>query len=347
MDFNFEAHQQFSLPDRSFLNIFKRDITKIAEAAGFSATETGRVNLVVMEMATNLLKHAGTLGGELLVKPIFGENGTAAGLELLCLDNGPGMSDPQRMMQDGVSTYGSMGQGLGAIKRLSDFFDIYSQRGVGTVILSRIYQKKYIPKSAARSDKKFQVGAVLVPKAGEKVSGDAWGLRMSHEGAYLLTLDGLGHGEHAHEASLTALKAFHQQPKLTPSQMLRGIHAEIKKTRGAVGAIAHWNAEAGNLLFCGIGNISGRLIVPDRSKSLLSYNGTLGMSVPTTINDQHLSWERNNVMILHSDGLKTRWDLQKYPELTRHDPTLIAAVLYKDNTRTTDDTLVVVVRATE
>jgi anti-sigma regulatory factor (Ser/Thr protein kinase) len=347
MDFNFEAHQQFPLPDRSFLNIFKRDISKIAEATGFTEAETGRVNLVVMEMATNLLKHAGTNGGELLVKPICKEKGTACGIELLCLDNGPGMSDPQRMMEDGVSTYGSMGQGLGAIKRQSDFFDIYSQRGVGTVILSRIYRKGKAPKSAARSAHKFQVGAVMVPKAGEKVSGDGWGLRLSYEGAYLLVLDGLGHGEYAHKAATTALQAFQQQPKGSPSEMLRGIHAEIKRTRGAVGAIAHWNAETSTMLFCGIGNIAGRLFMPDRPKSLLSYNGTLGMNVPNTINDQHLAWERNNVMILHSDGLKTRWDLSKYPELTRHDPTLIAAVLYKDNTRTTDDTLVVVVRATE
>ncbi|ALI98902.1 SpoIIE family protein phosphatase [Rufibacter tibetensis] len=347
MDFNFAEHHYFPLADRTFQNIVRRDIGKIAEASGFSEAEVGRVSIVVTEMATNLVKHAQSKGGELLVKPICLENGETCGIELICLDNGPGMSDPQRMMEDGVSTFGSMGQGLGAIKRQSDFFDIYSQRGLGTAILCRIYRKGKAPKSAARSEQRFQMGAVLVPKPGEKVSGDGWGLRLSHQGAYLMVLDGLGHGEYAHEAATTALQAFRQQPKQTPSEMLRGVHAAIKRTRGAVGAIAHWNAEAGTLLFCGIGNIAGRLIMPDKPKSLLSYNGTLGMSVPTTINDQHLTWERGNTMILHSDGLKSRWDLGKYPELTRHDPTLIAAVLYKDNTRTTDDTLVVVVRATE
>ncbi|WP_181304896.1 ATP-binding protein [Rufibacter sp. XAAS-G3-1] len=347
MDFNFAEHHYFPLADRTFQNIVRRDIGKIAEAAGFSEAEVGRVSLVVTEMATNLVKHASSKGGELLVKPICQENGKACGIELLCLDNGPGMSDPQRMMEDGVSTFGSMGQGLGAIKRQSDFFDIYSQRGVGTVILSRIYRKGKAPKGAARSEQKFQVGAVLVPKPGEKVSGDGWGLRLSHQGAYLMVLDGLGHGEHAHEAATNALHAFQQQPKQAPSEMLRAVHAAIKRTRGAVGALAHWNAEDGTLLFCGIGNIAGRLIMPDKPKSLLSYNGTLGMSMPNTLNDQQLTWERGNLMILHSDGLKSRWDLTKYPELTRHDLTLIAAVLYKDNTRTTDDTLVVVVRATD
>ncbi|MFC6996667.1 ATP-binding protein [Rufibacter roseus] len=347
MDFNFDAYHQFPLIDRSFLNIIRRDISKIAEAHNFTEAEVGRVSLVVTEMATNLLKHTGTHGGELLVKPICQLNGKTCGIELLCLDNGPGMSDPLRMMEDGVSTFGSMGQGLGSIKRQSDFFDIYSQRGIGTVILSRVYRKGNAPKSGARNENKFEIGAVMVPKQGEHVSGDGWGIRLAHQGAYLFTLDGLGHGEHAHEAATAALQAFQQQPKGSPSDMLRGVHSAIKRTRGAVGAIAHWTADAGTLRFCGVGNIGGRLLLHDRAKNLLSYNGTLGMSMPNTINDQHLTWERGNIIVLHSDGLKSRWDFQKYPELTKHDPTLIAAVLYKDNTRTTDDTLVVVVRATD
>ncbi|MBA9078469.1 MULTISPECIES: SpoIIE family protein phosphatase [Rufibacter] len=347
MDFNFDAHQQFPLADRSFLNIVRRDIGKIAEAVGFTEAEVGRVSLVVTEMSTNLLKHVGSPGGELLVKPICQENGSVCGIELLCLDNGPGMSDPQRMMEDGVSTFGSMGQGLGAIKRQSDFFDIYSQRSTGTVILSRIYKKGKAPKVAARNEQGFEIGSIMVPKPGEKVSGDGWSLRLSYKGAYLIVLDGLGHGENAHAAAQSAVQSFQQQPKVAPSDMLRGVHAAIKKTRGAVGAIAHWNAETRSLAFCGIGNISGRLIGASQAKNLLSYNGTLGMNVPNTINDQQQTWERGQMIILHSDGLKSRWDLSKYPELTRHDATLIAAVLYKDNTRTLDDTLVVVVRATE
>lgn len=346
MDFNFNKHQHFPLADRSFLNIVRRDISKIAENIGFTEAETGRVSLVVTEMATNLLKHATTQGGELLVKPLCDENSQSCGIELLCLDNGPGMSDPQRMMEDGVSTFGSMGQGLGAIKRQSDFFDIYSKRGLGTIILSRIYRKGQVPNLLTRTTHKFQIGAVMVPKPGEKESGDGWSLRLSHEGAYLVVLDGLGHGEYAYEASQSAVHAFQQQPKQTPSAMLRGIHAAIKKTRGAVGAIAHWNVESQSLYFCGIGNISGRIFSAEGTKNLLSYNGTLGMTVPTTLNDHHHHWAPGSMMVLHSDGLKTRWDFQKYPELIRHDPTLIAAVLYKDNTRTVDDTLVVVVRAT-
>lgn len=91
-------HQRFLLADRSFANIIKRDITRIAESYGFSPTEVGRVNIVVSEMTSNLLKYA-PQGGELLVKYT-----SEQALEIICIDSGPGMKDPHRMILDGTST---------------------------------------------------------------------------------------------------------------------------------------------------------------------------------------------------------------------------------------------------
>ncbi|MDX5443197.1 MAG: stage II sporulation protein E, partial [Hymenobacteraceae bacterium] len=62
------AHQKFSIHDRSFASIAKRDITRLAESLGFSESEVGRVNIVVSELITNLIKFSKN-GGELLVKP--------------------------------------------------------------------------------------------------------------------------------------------------------------------------------------------------------------------------------------------------------------------------------------
>ena len=116
-------HQRFSLADRSFANIVKRDITRLAESHGFSPSEVGRINIVVSEMASNLLKHS-PQGGDILVKYT-----TDNALEIICIDSGPGMKDPQRMMQDGSSTAGTAGEGLGAIVRQSHTFDMYTQPG--------------------------------------------------------------------------------------------------------------------------------------------------------------------------------------------------------------------------
>ncbi|WP_233507801.1 ATP-binding protein [Adhaeribacter pallidiroseus] len=55
MDYN--LHVRFELVDRSFVNIVKRDITKLASSFGLSEVEIGKVNIVIAEMASNLIKH--------------------------------------------------------------------------------------------------------------------------------------------------------------------------------------------------------------------------------------------------------------------------------------------------
>lgn len=341
MDVN--QHQQFLVPDKSYSSMVKRDITRLTEGYGFSAADTGKVNIVISEMVSNLAKHA-SKGGELLVKPI---GSPVSGIEILCLDSGPGMADHVRMQQDGFSTYGSAGEGLGAIKRQSDEFDLYSQQGVGTVVLSRIY-KSGKQKEQAINSSQYEVGYVLVPKPKETLCGDGLALVLRGPDLYLLALDGLGHGSNANEASKQAAQLFLASPATAPAEALRHIHANIRHTRGAVGFIASISGSTHSINYCGIGNIAGRLFSPENiaagasSTSIVSYNGILGHNVPNTLHDRQLDWERGKMLVLHSDGLKSRWDMAKLPQLNRHLVTTIAAVLYKTNSRQTDDTLVIV-----
>ncbi|MCX2740222.1 ATP-binding protein [Pontibacter anaerobius] len=345
MDVN--QHQLFAIPDKSYASMAKRDIARIAESIGMSVNDVGKLNIVVAEMASNLTKHS-PQGGELLVRPLG--NSPTEGIEVICIDNGPGMTDPNRMQQDGISTFGTAGEGLGAIKRQSDVFDLYSQQGIGTVILSRIF--KTTKAGATQPARHHEIGYVMVPKPKETLCGD--GLAIIEKGTelYLLALDGLGHGANAHEASQQAVQVFKSSPALLPTDALRQVHHSIKRTRGAVGFVANISASSQRISYCGIGNIAGKLYTPDTSfgssapyKNLISYNGILGHNIPTTLNNQELEWGRHRTLIIHSDGLKSRWDLSKYHSLNRHLPTTVAALLYKDNARHTDDALVVVCRS--
>ncbi|WP_276496497.1 ATP-binding protein [Pontibacter litorisediminis] len=339
-----KQHQRFLIPDKSYASIAKRDIARIAESVGMSANEVGRLNIVVAEMVSNLAKHAAQ-GGELLVRPL---GAPADGIEVICLDSGPGMADPSKMQEDGVSTFGSAGEGLGAIKRQSDMFELYSQQGVGTIILSRVYKN---PKSVKQQTKLHDIGYVLVPKPKETLCGDGLAIIEKEKELYLLALDGLGHGANAHEAAQQAVQAFTSSPALLPTDALRLVHQSIKRTRGAVGFVANISANSWRMSYCGIGNIAGKLYTPDASfsnapyKNMISYNGILGHNIPTTLNNQELEWGRHRMLILHSDGLKSRWDLSRYHALNRYSPTTVAALLYKDNSRQTDDTMVVVCRS--
>lgn len=341
-----KQHQRFLIPDKSYASIAKREVTRIAESIGMSANGVGKLNIVVAEMASNLSKHA-ALGGELLVRVL---GAPYPGIEVICLDSGPGMADPSKMQEDGVSTLGTAGEGLGAIKRQSDVFDLYSQQGVGTVILSRIYLNSKIT-AGAQATSHHDVGYVLVPKPKETLCGDGLAILEHEKGVYLLALDGLGHGASAHEASQLAVQFFTSSPALLPADALRNIHQSIKRTRGAVGIAANISTRSNRLSYCGIGNIAGKLYGPDGSygsssyKNIISYNGILGHNIPTTLNSQELEWGHHRMLILHSDGLKSRWDLSRYHALNRHLPSTVAALLYKDHSRQTDDALVVVCRS--
>lgn len=337
-------HIRFALPDRSYSSITKRDITKLAEGWGFSETEVGKLNIVISELLSNLAKFSGQ-GGELLVKTLGTPVHT---IEILCLDKGPGMSEPLRMLEDGVSTFGSAGEGLGAIKRQSSFFDIYSLPSLGTVILVHI-TKSSLKSKIIQEPNRLEIGYVMVPKPNEQVCGDGFSVVTQNNRTDILALDGLGHGANANEASAQAIAAFQENILLDPANRLRAIHSAIKRTRGAVGLTAR--ICNGKIDYCGIGNIVGKLFSQEASsvgpqyKNIISYNGILGYNIPNTLNNQQLDWVRNKTLILHSDGLKTRWELSKYPNLLRHHPTIIAAVLYLDHSRHTDDTLVVVCKA--
>src|SRR5688572_557698 len=112
------THVALKADDRSYFAILKKEIHNLAASAGFTETKLGELDIIVAEMVTNLVKHAG--GGQVLVKLV--ETNGNQGIELISIDNGPGMTDVTRMVADGVSTKNTLGQGLGAMKRLSDLF---------------------------------------------------------------------------------------------------------------------------------------------------------------------------------------------------------------------------------
>src|ERR1041384_4284658 len=138
-----------------------------------------------MEICSNIVKHGG--GGELLAQPL--ERDEHRGVELIGLDKGSGIADLAKCLHDGFSTGGSPGTGLGAIRRLSQAFDVYSQPGHGTVVLSQLWPDGHAPRAP-----RMECGAVIVPAPNEIECGDAWCFVERAGGALVMGVDGLGHG---------------------------------------------------------------------------------------------------------------------------------------------------------
>ena len=325
------------LGDSSRVGEARRIASTMAGRLGFDEAGRGRVALVVTEAATNLVKHA--VGGELVLVPIT--RGPSDGVEVLALDKGPGMADVGRCRTDGYSTAGSAGNGLGAMARIADTFDVYSAPGLGTAVLARLWAS---PPPRGRDAIRLETGSVCLPKTGESASGDSWATIDVDGRSQLLVVDGLGHGPQAAEAAREAIRIFHEFAGKGPIEILSAAHAALRVTRGAVAAVADIDPARGSIRYVGMGNISGAILsVAGQSQSLVSMSGTVGHEA-RRFQEFVYPWPPGATLVMHSDGLAGHWRLDRYPGLAARDPSLVAGVLYRDFCRGRDDVTVVVAR---
>ena len=312
----------------------RRTALRAAERARFDSTLQGRVALVAAELSSNLLKHSGD-GGTLLINSVVPPTGMGA-VELVAIDRGPGMANPAAAFEDGYSSTGSLGLGIGTIRRQASHFEIHSLADRGTAILARIAA------DSPRGEREFEIGVLSVPKDGEDVSGDGWAAAHVPSGIQLLVVDGLGHGLLAHDAATLAVETFRSTAGGAPVDVLRALHAPLRSSRGATAGVFSIDSRTRVITYCGVGNIGAAVVTADRSRKLVSLNGTVGRE-PVQFKQFEAEWHPNSVLVAHSDGLTTRWRLDE-PGLAAKDPTLIAAVLFRDFARELDDVTVVVAR---
>lgn len=330
-------HLDIAVSEPSQVGEARRAASRLAAGHGLDETAVGRVAIIVTELGNNLWRHA--TKGRLLI----GCRRTVAGcqLEVIALDSGPGM-DVARCLRDGYSSGGTPGTGLGAVRRLSTDFSAFSLADRGTVILSRTW----VPSPAGAGPPSPRVSVVhagiCLAAPGEIISGDAWEIRVDDDVATLMVADGLGHGPEAAEAAAEAIRVFATATG-SPSAILERAHPSMRSTRGAAVAIAEVDAMAGTVTYAGAGNISGRIISGIEDRSLMSQHGTLGLQI-RKLQDSNYPWPVHSLIVLHSDGLLTRWNLKDVSGLLQCDPAVIAGWLVREHTRGRDDVTVVVMK---
>jgi anti-sigma regulatory factor (Ser/Thr protein kinase) len=336
------AHRAMEVVEHSQPSAARYAAHEIARAAGFDDTDIHRAGIVATELATNLVKH-GTTGGELLMRVVA--EGADAEIEIIAVDRGPGMKDTTAALADGFSTAGSPGTGLGAVRRLSEQFDVHSETGAGTVVLSRLRAAR----KRADAVLPFDAAVVSVAMAGEEVCGDGWMVRQHAGELVAMVADGLGHGPGAAEAALAAVSALARRPFDSPAAALDSMHASLRHTRGAAVAVARIQPGPEVIRVAGLGNVATVVCGPVGVQRLAaSSNGTLGTPVAegraSRVPEYTYPWPGGSLMVMHSDGLGSHWSLERYRGLRRRHPAVIASVLYRDFSRHRDDVTVLVAR---
>ncbi|KAB7704810.1 ATP-binding protein [Bacillus aerolatus] len=102
----------------------------VAKDLGFGTVDQARITTAISELARNIYLYAGQ--GQVCIEKTEAVGKT--GLIIISEDQGPGINDLRKVMEDGFSTSGGLGAGLPGVKRLVDEFTIESNPGEGTLI---------------------------------------------------------------------------------------------------------------------------------------------------------------------------------------------------------------------
>jgi anti-sigma regulatory factor (Ser/Thr protein kinase)/serine/threonine protein phosphatase PrpC len=319
--------------------VAQRAARALAGAIGFAETEREEIVIAASELATNLANHA---HGGVLRFTVAG-NGDRTGIRIESEDHGPGMADPGRALADGYSTAGGLGLGLGAVNRLMDELDFGSQPEGGARVTCHRWLR---PEEPPIFPRELRFGVVTRSRRDAPENGDAFVVKTWPGHAVVGVIDGLGHGELAQRASQAARLLVESHYDLPLEDVFAGVERACRGTRGVVMALARFDLQRGVFRMGNVGNVEVRLLGGSEGKKLVVRRGILGLNAPRPVVTEH-RWERDSVLVVHSDGVRSRWTRDGLPLSAWDSPAEAAQLLLQTQAREDDDATVVVVRGAD
>jgi anti-sigma regulatory factor (Ser/Thr protein kinase) len=304
----------------------------VSRRMGYSEVAREHMELVCKEMVTNQTKYAGGAG---LVQ-IWELRHPVPAIDLFAIDFGPGITNLPAAMEDGYTTSGTMGKGLGAIRRLANESEFYTvPAGVaadapwhGTAVWARFYAK------GGPEVDSFQIGRYLRAYHDGPHNGDCLGVHGGRGHLRWLHMDGLGHGVEA-ESTVSGLCDLSDQAAGL-QDFMADLSDRLRGSRGAVALTGEVDAAGQGARICGVGDMNAYLICNGDRRNITFSPGVLGHA--------HRSFEETTVgfpphalLITCSDGIRRNWALSSFPSLWRLHPQLIALLLGQVLGRGNDD----------
>jgi len=152
------------------------------------------------------------------------------------------------------------------------------------------------------------------PMPGEKVCGDALAVFPDGDRLTVLVVDGLGHGQKAHEASDAAVthvtERLAEDPGTGLEELIRGCHRALAGTRGAAIGICRLDPAGARLSFCGVGNIT-LVSLPTRRGLGVSLAGVVGYRM-RRVKEFVSPLSQGDMLALFSDGISSKMSLRGF-----------------------------------
>lgn len=335
--------ESITIAEEAHIGAAIRGIRRCAGEAGFSERQLAEIEIAVKEIGSNAVKFGQGTGQIFFARMDVGLD--LPGLEIVYVDKGPGIEDTSTAVEDGFTTAGTLGAGLGAIKRMADEFYIFSnvrsqsrrlstygRTTHGTAIVFR----KCVNGAEKPAHREALWGTITRPSEGFEENGDAYMIKRVGDRQLVAIIDGLGHGLGAFQASRGALAAIEANEAQSVETIIRATHEALRPTRGAVLGLAAIDCLTGVVEYAGIGNTDCRVLGGRAPIRFISLNGTLGSRLDRVkVFKEQLP--KVATIIMSTDGISERWDLESYPGLLGLHPQLLCAVVMRDFSRSNDD----------
>ncbi len=329
---------EIDVSHESDITFARREARNLSVSIGFDLEMAEKISIAVSELASNLVRHA-TRGGLLVLSPI---EGAVSGLRVTSTDDGPGIADVEESIRDGFSTNNTLGAGLGAVNRIMHEFDIKSQRGFGggTHISCTRYHS---PKHALHGHVPLEIGVATRRHPHMNENGDAFVIKKWETGALVGVIDGVGHGQFAYRAARTAQVYVEEHAFQPMESIFRGAGRACRGTRGVVMALARFDFVAGAMSYASVGNIEVHLFGAPVRPSFVLRRGIVGGKNVVPVVSKH-QWTSECVLVLHSDGVSTRWTPEDFPSLLSGAPEIQSRQLLQKLASEADDATVLIVK---
>jgi anti-sigma regulatory factor (Ser/Thr protein kinase)/serine/threonine protein phosphatase PrpC len=318
------------------IRIAEEAARRLSAAVGFSSGECEEVALAVTELASNLIRHAG--GGTLSLEPTSRE--ARQGIKIESADCGPGFADFERALTDGFTTARSLGTGLGAVNRLMDELEYRPAATAGAHIVCRRWLR---PRTAASAAPALDFGVASRAYRHMRENGDAFVICKWADKALAGVIDGLGHGQFAQRASQAARQYVEQHYDQPLEALFRGAGRACQATRGVVMMLVLIDAGRGTFTVASVGDIELRTWGTPERLGLIPRRGIVGLNAPRPAIAEH-PFTPGTVLVMHSDGLGSRWEFSDFPWIGHESASITAQRLLTALARDDDDATVLVVR---
>ncbi len=185
----------------------------------------------------------------------------------------------------------------------------------------------------------------IAERAFDQVNGDIGFVEECGSHFFIGLIDGLGHGPEAHNIALISQKFLKENlANERLDETMKGLHGHIRGSRGCVAAICSINVQSLQIRYSGIGNIALIKLGASPQRGVLA-EGVIGYSISAP-KVEAMQLSRGDVLILASDGLESRIDINSYPKILDSDPETIATNILEKFGRDMDDQLCIVLRCT-